>query len=291
MKKFLIYSLKIVLITFVLLYASDLVYTAIYEHSIPRNKLQYLVKKEQQEYDIAFLGSSRVANHINTQLFDSLSGKKTINLGVEGAGLNDNLLQLKLLLSKNKVKSVYLQLDPNFENVNPSNLGTVESMPFIKNREINTHLQENFEDYWKLNYVPFYRYAINDPKIGFREAIFSAINKKPRIDPSIGYTPKYKSSGKLVGQHLPKTIKNNNPVLDSIEKICARNAVELVYYISPYCSKTKNLNYIEKLKSKIPSIIDLTEGYPDSLFYNCAHLNDTGAGLFTENLYLATKSL
>lgn len=290
MKQFLKYLFSIFISTAALLYLCDFIYTQAYINSNPRNKLHYILKTKNGNFDIVFLGSSRVANHIDTKLFDSLSNKKTINLGVEGAGLNDNLLQLKLLIANNNVRNVFLQIDSNFELDKPSNIAISEAMPFLNyNDIINTHIKKYFNNFEKLAYIPFYRYAINDPKIGFREMFFSVVNKKPRTNPSIGFTPKFGNKLPLIESSLPTTIKLKNIMLDEITDICRRNKIQLILYTSPYCSKTKNMGYINKLITKIPNLIDLSQGYNDELFFNCVHLNNQGAKIFTTKLYNATK--
>jgi hypothetical protein len=290
MKQFFKYIISISIITIALLYLCDFIYTQVYVNSNPRNKLQYILKTKNKNFDIVFIGSSRVANHINNKLFDSLSNKKTINFGVEGAGLNDNLLQLKLLIANCNISSVFLQIDSNFEYEKPSNIAISEAMPFLNfNSIINTHIKKYFNNFGKIKYIPFYRYAINDPKIGFREMFFSVINKNPRINPSIGFTPKFGNKLPLNESSLPKTIKAKNSILDEITNICRKNNIQLTLYISPYCSKTKNMSYIKKLLSKVPNLLDLSKGYGDKLFSDCGHLNNQGAKIFTTNLYNATK--
>jgi|TARA_B110000908_G_scaffold170221_1_gene229138 hypothetical protein len=289
MQRFFKYIISLFTLTILLLYLCDFTYTQIYLKSNSRNKLQYILKTKNSNFDVVFLGSSRVANHINTHLFDSLSNKKTVNMGVEGAGLNDNLLQLKLLIANNHISNIFLQIDSNFEYDKPSNISISEAMPFIKNEIINNHINKYFSDFKKLEYIPFYRYAINDPKIGFREVFFSIINKKPRTNPSIGFTPITGNKRPLIDGRLPNSIGSRNIILNEIINICHKKNIKLVLFTSPYCSKTKNLNYINKLKINIPSLIDLTKNYDDSLFYNCGHLNSKGANIFTINLYNATK--
>jgi hypothetical protein len=291
MKRFINYLISILIGTIVLLYVADFIYTQVYVHANPRNKLQYILNTKHKNFDIVFMGSSRVANHINTTLFDAISNLKTINLGVEGAGLNDNLLQLKLLVKNNKISNVFLQVDDNYQSINPTNIAISEAMPFIRNEIIKNHLSNYFENYKKLQYIPFYRYAVNDPKIGFREVFFSILNKKPKTNPSIGFTPKFGSKLPFVENSFPKQIRNNNVVLNEIIEICQQNNIQLITFIAPYCSKTKNSSYIKQLKVKLPNLIDLSIGYNDSLFFNCGHLNNIGANIFTTNLYNETKDL
>ncbi|UUC45101.1 hypothetical protein [Flavobacterium cerinum] len=290
MKKFGKRLVLLVAILITLLFLCDFVYTQVYLHSHPRNKLQYILKTEKRHFDVVFLGSSRVANHIDTRLFDSLSGKRTINLGVEGAGLNDNLLELKLLLAnQNHVSNLFLQLDANFESTNPSNISIAEAMPYTDNEIIIQHIKKYFKNERELLYIPFYRYALNDPKIGLRELFFSLINKKPSNNLEIGFIPKFGNYIPAIENSLPETIRNSNSVLDEIIAICKAHDVKLVLFTTPYCSKTNTNGYIEKLKIKFPDLLDLSTGYSDTLFYDCGHLNEKGATILTEALYSVTR--
>ncbi|MDN3666500.1 hypothetical protein ACFFU1_13355 [Algibacter miyuki] len=284
MARFIKYTLVVVLLVIGVLFTMDTAYVLIYKKSQSRNKLQYILKTKQEHFDVVFLGSSRVANHIDTKLFDSLSGKKTINLGIMGGQLNDNLLQLKLLLVTNTISSVYLQLDDNFERTAPTVMGTAAAMPFIRNDIIHEHAKKYFNNFNKLYYIPFYRYGINDAKIGFRELFFSLLQKKPRIDPSVGFNPKFGSILKNKGS-LPSSISIGNAVLDEIKTICKSQNIELTLFIAPYAESVKNRSYIWELKRKNPELLDFSAGYPDSLFYNFSHLNNKGAQIFTKNLY------
>lgn len=289
MNRFIKYLLSMLVLIVGLLYVSDFIYTQVYLNSKPRNKLQYILSTKNENFDIVFLGSSRVANHIDTKLFDSISNKKTINLGVEGAGLNDNLLQLKLLIDNNHVSNVFLQVDSNFESISPSNIAISEAMPFLREKIIKNHIKSHFENFRKLEYIPFYRYAVNDPKIGFRELFFSSINKKPAINPSTGFTPKFGNKIPKIGRTLPVLIREENIILDEIIKICKKNKISLTLFISPYCSKMDAKGYIKQLITKFPNLINLSKGYDDKLFYDCGHLNNQGAKIFTNDLYHKTK--
>lgn len=291
MKKFVSVLIKILLLVILALYLSDFIYTSIYALSEPRSQVQYILNTNEQNFDILFLGSSRTANHIDTNLFDSLSSKRTINFGAEGAGLNDNLLQLKLFVAKNKTKCVYLQVDKNYDSEAPSSISASAAMPFLKNEIISKHLKDYFTDFNKLRYIPFYRYAINDPKIGFREMFFSIIQKKPRIDPSNGFTPKFGTSEFFKEEKLPQSLKIDNKILAEIKSICEEHSIKLILFTTPYCSMIVNKDYIKKLKVRIPELILLTENYSDEMFFDCAHLNYQGARKLTENLYIATKDL
>jgi hypothetical protein len=130
---------------------------------------------------------------------------------------------------------------------------------------------------------------VNDPKIGFREFFFSIINKKPATNPNAGFTPKFGNKIPKTESSLPKLIRKENIILDEIIKICKINKISLTLYTSPYCSKIKTEDYIKKLINKFPNLINLSKGYNDSSFYDCGHLNNQGAKIFTNNLYNETK--
>ena len=102
----------ILLTTVLLLCLFDWAYTEVYVRSIPRNKTKYVLGLKDQKIDYVFLGSSRVENHIDTQLIKTLTSKKVLNLGIQGAKLDDNYLLLQLLIHNNvKIGKLFLQVD------------------------------------------------------------------------------------------------------------------------------------------------------------------------------------
>ena len=292
MKQFLIHFFSILALVFFLLFACDIVYTKIYQDAAPRNKLQYIMGLKNENFDVVFLGSSRVENNIDTRLFHQLSHKKAYNLGVASSGLNDNFLQLKLLLDKCRVKNVILQLDFNLETINPTHISLAETMPFIDNPIIKEHSRKYNVNFASLYYIPFYRYAINEPKLGLRELFFSFLNKKPKINPSIGYNPKFGTNKNLqVRENIlrEKILLQNNAMYDEIKLLCRQKNIKLIVFVAPFCSKMEIGSYIKKIKKIAPNLIDLTKGYPDSMFFDCEHLNNIGSEKLTESLYEATK--
>jgi hypothetical protein len=205
--------------------------------------------------------------------------------------LADNLLELKLFLRKNSMNYLFLQIDNNLEHLKPSNISLAEAMPFLSDSVVFNHSKQFIEQSEALKSIPFYRYALNDAKIGFRELLLSALHKKPAIDLSDGFTPRFGNSipdGPV--QKLEETIGlKQNPILEQIKTLCQKHHVRLVLFISPYCSKMNIENYIQRMKKIEPGLIDLSRGYDDALFFNCGHLNAQGAEVFTRNLYLSTK--
>ena len=66
MKQFLIYTIKILLLIFLLLVILDIAYTQVYLNSSNRGKIDYVYNSKAREYDVVVLGSSRANNHFVT---------------------------------------------------------------------------------------------------------------------------------------------------------------------------------------------------------------------------------
>lgn len=290
MRKFLYTLAGVLTIVILSLFVLDYLYTTAYMRGNPRNKFQFILKMKPQTIDYVFLGSSRVANHIATKEIEKVTGRKAVNLGMEGAHLDDNLLQLKLLLyNKVQIEKVFLQVDYQFDDKDRSPIALSDAMPFIKHPIIKKHLEDtNTPDFKASYYLPFYRYMNAEPKIGFREFLFSLVNKPPKINPSEGFTPK-QGNNPFQDYELPKEIAKENEAINQIKKICEANKIKLVLFCAPFCSVAKNRDYIKKLKQKLPELRDYSDGYDDSLFYDCAHLNEKGALLFTNQLIANDK--
>src|SRR5688572_24806564 len=71
----------------------------------------WILNQKNANYDVAFLGSSRVHNIIDPILADSLLSANTINLGIGGAAFPENYLVLQQFLKTNKIKTLALQVD------------------------------------------------------------------------------------------------------------------------------------------------------------------------------------
>ena len=88
MRNFLLFlakGLALLLLTLVLL---DVLYTAVYMQSESRSKIDYLYNSKDKNYDVVFLGSSRVNNHFVPKIFND-QGYKTFNFGITRSRLEE----------------------------------------------------------------------------------------------------------------------------------------------------------------------------------------------------------
>lgn len=182
MKKFLVSFFKIVALLVIVLVVLDFSYTAIYNNSNVRNKVDYVVNNPNQEYDVVVLGSSRANNHFATFLFAE-KGLKAYNYGMSGSRLQESALLLDLMLERNfKIKNVILEVDLNIRSDGFSEGTRAIYMPYLYQvSKISTYYNDKMEDFNYLYYVPFYRYMKFDAKIGFRETCFKFIGKKAQV--------------------------------------------------------------------------------------------------------------
>jgi hypothetical protein len=282
MKRFLLHIGLLLLGTLLIMVLLDAAYTKAYEASAPRTKFQLLRSYKGQKIDYAFLGSSRVDNDINPAVIEKETGKKGLNLGFQGSKLRDIYTILQLFKEYDiGCDKIYIQVDYIFNDQTSSNLMAYEMVPFVHDNAVT---QAHFRNSGNSAYyrVPFYRYCMNDYKIGFREVCLNLLKKKTSIAQNSGYSPVFACNLKSK-EVLPKTIAAHNPAFDSIRVYCAKNHIEPVFFCSPIKKSTENLDYIQKLQRKIPGLHDYSMLVTnDSLFNNSYHLNDKGATFFSE---------
>lgn len=156
------------------LFLAALLYVPFYLLSRKYDKTMWLLKKEKahwvlsqknKNYDIAFVGSSRVFNCIDTHVIDSALNSNSINLGVGGASYSDNYLLLYNFLKNNTVKNICIQVD--FWGLIPGK--QAYSCPFSEEKYlhllgdpvVDSIYREN-TNYLKLpfrKYLPYFKYS------------------------------------------------------------------------------------------------------------------------------------
>lgn len=283
MIKFVKYILVLFTATLLITIALDYSYTEIMSEAKPRTKFQYIRSLKNKKTDYIFLGSSRVENVIIPSLIKELTNKDALNFGFQASKMGDIYTMLKLIKKYNiQSKKILIQVDYIYNLDSNSNIMQYQLMPFVRENEVTKeYFDRYFVDDEALYYVPFYRYCQNDNKIGFREIVLNLAKKKTTVETEKGYVG-------LNGKHtihnnsLPDTIAKSNPYLDKIKSFCKANKIDVVFYCAPFCSHSKNLNFVAKLKQKIPELKDYSNAVKDTEeFENCTHLNGKGAITFT----------
>ena len=257
-------------------------YTTIFQQSSTRGKIEYVYHSSPQQYDVVFLGSSRANNHFVAPLFEE-KGIKTFNYGMSASHLFEASLLLKLMVERKFViKKLILETDMNLANETRDAGISAQFLPYLHDSQI---IKDHFsveQDFWKLYYIPFYRYLAFDAKIGFREMNRSWRQVPTNYLDNLGYHP---LGGKKKG-NMKNDIRKMKPLdnryYKEIKAICKANNIEMIALMTPMCSNVKGMDYFDKVKSKYPEIHNYEKAVEgDQYFSSCGHLNDEGARKFT----------
>ena len=286
MKKFLLHIASLALMTVLIMSVLDFGYTYVYMNSKPRTKYQVLRSLKNQKFDYAFLGSSRVYNTIMPSIIKERTGKDAINMAFTASHLHDIYTVLKLFKAYHiKTEKIFIQVDNSFNIDGKSNILEYQIIPFLRENEATKAHFKTYSNLPFLYYVPFYRYCLYDQKIGFREVFNNLYGKSTDCADDLGFKAEHDGNGIDNKYALPTKINTRNIIFDSIKKYSANHNIDVIYFCAPYYKETKNLDFVGKLKSKIPELIDYSNAVEDGkMFLDNSHVNDIGARYFTNYL-------
>ncbi|MCE3226753.1 MAG: hypothetical protein K0S32_1304 [Bacteroidetes bacterium] len=256
---------------------------------------------EENNFDVLFLGSSRVEMHYNTRLFDSLTGRNSFNLSIKGATPRSSYAILKAYLSKSKapVDLIY-EIDYHFVKYESPEINDFNNyFPFLSNPVLREEFGKIDPSMKHFYYNPYYSF----PYTGFKNlstSIHGWLNIPNKTDslyykgylkevfrPSLDFnpSPKYYTWFNVTDRNY----------LDSIIHICKTNNTRLTLVSSPIFGGGKvdliNKEQIIRQLKNIGAINGLE--YHDfsslpfcnqrNLFVDHYHMNALGAGLFTKH--------
>jgi hypothetical protein len=282
MKDFFFFVFKTLIVLFVLLIVLDIAYTQVYLQSSHRGKIDYVYNSKALNYDVVILGSSRANNHFVAPLFEE-EGLKTFNYGISGGHLFEASLLLKLMVERHyKIKNVILEADLNLANEEESESVASKFLPYIhESKVIESHFTQQ-PHFWANYYIPFYRYIVFEPQIGFREMYDAAREKPTKLLDHLGYYPLGKNPNANMKNDLTNLKPLQNKYYEEIKQICKANNINLIAVMTPMCSNVKGMDYFQKVQQVYPEIHNYENAVEgDQYFSSCGHMNDTGARKFT----------
>ncbi len=285
MKKFFKVLIAISVITLLSMFSLDTIYSYAFKNGLPRSKIQNMLQLNNKHYDVAFFGSSRIEQHIDCKLITELTGKSCINFGISGGSPGDMLILMKLSEERNiSFDEVFMQVDYNFVNSGITALFKANLVPFIKEPSIMKQLRSYREEFFYRS-MPFYRFMIYDKVVGLREATASSLKLKHNINIEIGFTPRH-GKGKAIAGSFPEIMKDKSPELKHMQELYKNTNTRLEFFTAPYCQEVKNRDFMDKVQSKLPGLHNYIAFFDDKeeYFFDCGHLNDTGAEVFTKIL-------
>jgi len=288
MKQFVVFlakSLAILIVTMILL---DVLYTAVYMQSNSRSKIDYLYNSKDKNYDVVFLGSSRVNNHFVPRIFNE-QGYKTFNFGITRSRLEESALMLKMMVERNyKIKNLILQVDLNINTNDHSEAIRSLFMPYLHSSKTIRDFYRNIPEYNQLLYIPFYRYMHYDARVGFREMFYSAVHKRTNALDNKGFYPLMTDERPMVPADLTKYYPKRNKGYEEIKAICKKNHINLIAMTTPMCMETINRDYFNHLHEVYPEIRRFENAVTDDKYFStCGHMNKDGAIEFTKIVFKA----
>ena len=288
MNKFVQFILKVLAILILTMVLLDVLYTFVYLQSNSRSKIDYLYNSKDKNYDVIFLGSSRVNNHFVPKLFNE-NGYKTFNFGITRSRLEESALMLKMMVErKYKIKTLILQVDLNINTNDHSEAIRSLFMPYLHQSAIIREHYKSIPEYNKLLYIPFYRYMNYDARIGFREMYYSGIHKKTNVLENDGFHPLTVNERPMVPADLSKYYPKKNIAYEEIKAICKKNNIRLLAITTPMCKTTINRDYFNQIKLVYPEIYNFENAVTDDKYFaTCGHLNKDGAVEFTKVIFNA----
>jgi hypothetical protein len=288
MKNFLLFIVKSLLLLMLTMCLLDALYTLVYEQNNDRNKISYLYNSKDKQYDVVFLGSSRVNNHFVPKIFND-NGYTSFNYGITRSRLEESALMLKLMVERNyKIKNLIVQVDLNINTNDHSEAIRSLFMPYLHQSESIRNHYKDIPEYTKLLYIPFYRYLHYDSRVGFREMYFSAVHKKTNALENDGFNPLKSHAGKLVPADLSKYYPKRNIAYEEIRAICKKNNIHLIAITTPMCMTTVNRDYFNHINTIYPEIHRFENAVTDDQYFaTCGHMNKAGAIEFTKVVFNA----
>jgi len=286
MKKFILNIIKIIALLCLTMVVLDALYTTAYINSSERSKIDYLYNTKDKNYDVVFLGSSRINNHLVPKIFND-NGYKTFNFGITRSRLEESALMLKMMVERNyKIKNLILQVDININTDDHSEAIRSLFMPYLHwSKTIRDHYR-TIPEYNQLLYIPFYRYMHYDARIGFREMYYSLIHKRTNALENEGFNPLVSNQHPLIPADLSKYAPKRNKSYEEIKKICLANHINLIAITTPMCMETINRDYFNHLNEIYPEIRRFENAVTDDKYFStCGHMNKDGATEFTKIVF------
>jgi len=252
------------------------------------------MNKKNEHYDYGILGSSRVYTSLDVLKLNEISGKRGINLGIDGSLISLQSTMLRRLVDKgNSFDTIFMHVDPyNYQETAIGEFTKPRLMPFIHD-DIIFSLFDGKSIKWQLyRYLPYLRYMEYNFDWGPHNYINHLFKlSTPDHDKTGSYFyPFNEFRGEKNKAKYLFDLSRESFYLDQIIETCANNNIELIIFTAPYASVNVSGAYNENAKKfkelKLPTGVpykDFRLLYNEELSYfaNYNHLNKKGVDAFT----------
>ena len=304
MKRF----LKIVGIVAVLLYGLNLGidYAISYklQHSADRRYIGWnKITNEQLDADLVVKGSSRAWVQYSPTILDNILQINTFNMGIDGSGLNRQVIRYEVFDHYQAKKPKYIVLNVDYFAANEWSYGyeREQFFPYMWDSYMRKEINKVEPMSWGERYIPVYRYVTY-------KGLYNVAHEKPWDAKTYkGYMGHDRTWNAAAYEELTTFHFNaDERVMTMFEQFLEgrmKEGIKVIFCYAPiyigFTNKVENLEeffacyrgYAEKYD--IP-ILDYTYhelSMDTAYFYNASHLNRMGAELFSTQLAQDLDSL
>lgn len=254
-------------------------------------------------YDVLFLGSSRMKNHANPKIVDSILQVNSFNGGQNAATVTEaNLILKNYLATHIAPQLVVLGLDIFSLNTHAHKVGFYPTyLPFMENAEVNRILKSEGVNTGLLRTFTFLRSIEYDDY--YKSSILKVALNQRELDKGDFYYKGFESNSyetideRMLSAAKPYHMKVDPEAVESLVELvqlCKRNEIQLVFVYAP---EFKGLNWrsVDNADSVFTIYRTVAEKYAvpfyrddslaisndASLFRNPGHLNTKGAEVYS----------
>lgn len=278
MKKFLLHILKYGLIVFIIINAIAWLNLYFLRNSSFYKPGFLTHEVKQTQFDYVVIGSSIGLTTLNTQLIDSLTHKKGINLSIDDTAISSNYLMLQHFFKQGK-KANYCILALSYWDLSVEkpvlNDNDYRFLPFVSNDYVSEYYQNCEEGFFKplalSKYFPAIGVGYYNTEV-FYPSLMALIqpNKKNRFDENGNYF--YPETAEVPNQKMTSVTLNwKNPYIKKISDLCKENNTRLIIYQAPiYKTIIVNKNTEYHFINHASALTD------KAYFYDNIHVNYIG---------------
>ena len=294
MKRF----LKIIGIVAILLYGLNIGidYAISYklQHSVDRRYIGWSkIINEQLDADLVVMGSSRAWVHYNPAIMDSILMLNTYNMGIDGSGLNRQIIRYEIYNHYQIKKPKYIVLNIDYFSASEWTYGyeREQFFPFMWDSYMRKEISKVEPMSWGERYMPVYRYVTY-------KGLYNVIHERPMHAKTYkGYMGQDRTWNAKAYEELSAYHFNaDERIMELFEKFLAdreEEGIQVVFCYAPvyigFTNKIENLDdffacYESYAKKYNIPILDYTYSElskDTTYFYNASHMNRHGAELFS----------
>jgi hypothetical protein len=254
--------------------------------------------------DIVIIGNSRGWRHYSPAILDSILYTNSYNLGIDGRGINSQILRYHTYQRLNTKPRLIIQNIDAFTIAPDNAFDREQFFPYFDDKKFRDEVVEIEQLGIGDKYIPGFRYA------GYLHKILVCMGvKNKRTEHLIrgynGHDAKWDGTmyNQITGtvEYVHDFVSLNH--FDKYLQQAKNDSIKIVFVYSPlYIGVTKKINNIEGMYAMYDSIAKKYDipildynydslSYDTTFFYNATHLNKIGAELFSAKLAHAIDSL